>query len=128
MVTVAKKKKHKWPKLHNCQIPLFQNAHVHLCTTKEQWQQAYASINAGTADLFGLLGCTQTFHNEETGKLLYLLGVFDGDATTLVHECGHIAFYVCRDVGVPTDAALSSETYCYLLDKLFSAFIPHISK
>ncbi|EEE8861636.1 hypothetical protein C7188_22530, partial [Salmonella enterica subsp. enterica serovar Dublin] len=55
---------------------------------------------------------------------LYLLGVFNGNAATLVHECAHVAFYVCRDVGVTTHPGDANETYCYMLDRMFSHFLP----
>lgn len=120
--------KTKWPKLPHYLIPLFQNAHVYLCTTKEQWGLACKSIQCPAGETFGMSGLAQTFHDEDTGQLLYLLGVFDGNVATLVHECSHVAFYVCRDTGVPTEASLSSETYCYLQERIFSAFLPHLKQ
>ncbi|VTP12684.1 hypothetical protein PUATCC27989T_00496 [Phytobacter ursingii] len=120
--------KKKWPKLPWFKIPLFGNAVTYLIRSKEEWNAAVEYLgNEPEANDFKA-GCTQTFENKEEGQVLYLLGVFNADVATLVHECGHVAFYVCRDVGVPTDASLSSETYCYLLDRMFSHFLPHIQK
>lgn len=118
--------KKKWPKLPGFTIPLFRCANVYLCRTAEEWDSAcdYLGCEGGSHEM--LSGCTQTFQNKEAGENTYLLGVFNNDLATLVHECGHIAFYVCRDVNVPTDASLSSETYCYMLDRLFSEFLPYI--
>ncbi|EBH2457165.1 hypothetical protein D6P45_10345 [Salmonella enterica subsp. enterica serovar Manhattan] len=87
--------KTKWPKLPRFFVPLFHSANVYLCRSKEEWDQA----------------CIH-------------LGVFNGDAATLVHECAHVAFYVCRDVGVTTYPGDANETYCYMLDRMFSHFLP----
>ena len=118
--------KPKWPKLPHFVIPLFQNAAVYLCSSKDEWNKAIVFLGNDEEENAFFQGCTQTFENKEEGQVIYLLGVFDGNVPTLVHECGHVAFYACRDVGVPTDAALSSETYCYLLERMFSHFLPHL--
>ena len=56
-------------------------------------------------------GATQTYQNIEQQENLYLLGVFNGEVATLVHECAHIAFNVCRDTGVTVDTEGANETY-----------------
>lgn len=75
-----------------------------------------------------LAGATQTYLNTESGENLYLIGVFSGDIATLVHECAHVSFYVCRDVGVTTYPSDANETYCYILDRMFSHFLPFIQE
>lgn len=120
--------KNKWPKLPSYLIPLFQCAHIYLCRTREEWYQATAHLGCENRSVEMLNGATQTFTYEETGENLYLLGVFNGDIATLVHECAHIAFYVCRDTGVTVHPDNSNETYCYLLDRMFSALLPHIKQ
>ncbi|WP_244638703.1 hypothetical protein [Pantoea agglomerans] len=56
------------------------------------------------------------------------MGVFNDSLTTLVHECAHAAFYCCSDVGVTVKTDEANETYCYLLDRMFSHFLPHIKQ
>ncbi|MBP1035875.1 hypothetical protein J8631_09915 [Serratia fonticola] len=116
----------KWPKLPRYLIPLFQCANVYLCRSREEWHQACAALGCDGDDISMLGGATRQYQNIELQENLYLLGVFNGDIATLVHECAHVAFYVCRDTGVTINLDDANETYCYLLDKLFSHFLPHI--
>lgn len=120
--------KTKWPKLPSFKIPLFQNAHIYLCRSKEEWIQAEASIGLPAADLSSSLGRCRQFVNDVTGENLYLIGVFDKNLATLVHECAHATFYCCDDVGVTIETDKANETYCYLLDRMFSHFLPHIKQ
>lgn len=85
---------------------------------------AHLSVDAGGNEM--LVGACQQYQNTDTGENLYLIGVFNGEAATLVHECAHATFYCCRDVGVVVDTGAANETYCYLLDRMFSHFLPFI--
>ncbi|WP_369606269.1 hypothetical protein [Serratia marcescens] len=125
---MAKKKKLKWPKLPRYLIPLFECANVYLCTSRDEWNQACTYLGFPDNNVDMLSGATQTYQNAEAQENLYLLGVFNADIATLAHECAHLAFYVCRDTGVTVDTNAANETYCYLLDKLFSAFLPYIKQ
>lgn len=58
----------------------------------------------------------------------YLIGVFDQQIATLVHECAHVCFYVCSDVGVTTRPEDANETYCYMLDRMVNHFLPFIQE
>ena len=120
--------KTKWPKLPRFFVPLFHCANVYLCRSKEEWQQAEKALGVSLADVSTFNGMCRQFVNDETGENLYLVGVFDNNAATLVHECAHATFYCCNDVGVTVDTGSANETYCYLLDRMFTAFLPHIKQ
>lgn len=120
--------KTKWPKLPRFFVPLFHCANVYLCVSKDEWIQAEASIGLPAADLKGISGRCREFVNDVTGESLYLIGVFDNSLATLVHECAHATFYCCSDVGVTVKTDQPNETYCYLLDRMFSHFLPHIKQ
>ena len=51
------------------------------------------------------------------GVLNFLVGVFDNDITTVVHECGHLAIFICGQTmwEITQD---TSEPFCYLLEYL----------
>jgi hypothetical protein len=121
------KRKKKWPKLPSYLIPLFKSANVYLCCSREEWKQACDFLGGDTGSIEMLGGATTAYTNAEAVENLYLLGVFNGDVATLVHECAHVAFYTCRDVGVVIDTDAANETYCYLLDRMFSHFLPYIT-
>lgn len=53
------------------------------------------------------------------GRQNTLVGVFDGDTSTLVHELAHAVFNVMHYIGQPVNAE-HSEVFCYLQDSLFS--------
>lgn len=56
----------------------------------------------------------------EAGARLYVVGWFDGELPTLVHECGHLAVFVLGHAGIdPKDSA--GEPLCYVLDYVFAA-------
>lgn len=116
----------KWPKLPSYLIPLFNTAWVYLCTSKDEWRQAEAVLGVELADVSHNSGICRHFMNETTGENVYLVGVFNGSISTLVHECAHATFYCCSDVGVTTKPDEANETYCYLLDRMFSHFLPFI--
>jgi len=120
--------KTKWPKLPRFFVPLFHCANVYLCRSKEEWQQALLSLSEQEQNLAHSNGRTMHFCDDDTGENMYLVGVFDGQISTLVHECAHATFYCCNDVGVTIDTGSANETYCYLLDRMFTAFLPYIKQ
>ncbi|STL87819.1 Uncharacterised protein [Escherichia coli] len=80
---------------------------------------------------------TGMWQPDHSGKILsrktgavqcYLIGVFDQQIATLVHECAHVCFYVCSDVGVTTRPEDANETYCYMLGRMVNHFLPFIQE
>lgn len=120
--------KPKWPKLPRYIIPLFYSANIYLCRSKEEWVKAETALGVSLADVSMANGMCRHFVNDAVGENIYLIGVFDNRIATLVHECAHATFYCCSDVGVTTNPNDANETYCYLLDRMFSAFLPHIKQ
>jgi hypothetical protein len=80
------------------------------------------------ADLSFSVGRYRQFISDKTGEDLYLIGVFDNSIITLAHECAHATFYCGSEVGVTVKTDGANETYCYLLDRMFSYFLPHIKQ
>ncbi|AJJ64486.1 hypothetical protein [Yersinia aldovae] len=118
--------KTKWPNLPRYFIPLFHSANIYLCRSVEEWKLACKHLAVDAGEIDTLSGAAQTYSNNETNENIYLIGIFDGELSTLVHECAHVAFYTCRDVGVTIDTNAANETYCYLLDRMVSHFLPYI--
>ncbi len=120
--------KAKWHRLPAFTIPLFQSAHVYLAITREQYQNADKFLGGSGEERPFNTGLASNYENTDTGERVYLIGVFDQQISTLVHECAHVSFYVCSDVGVTTKPEDANETYCYLLDRMFSAFLPYLKQ
>ena len=120
--------KAKWHRLPAFTIPLFQSAHVYLATTREQFQHADKFLGGSVDERPFNSGMASNYENTDTGERCYLIGVFDNQISTLVHECAHVCFYVCSDVGVTTRPEDANETYCYMLDRMFSHFLPFINE
>ncbi|MGX5067646.1 hypothetical protein ACWKYH_06620 [Enterobacter sp. UPMP2076] len=120
--------KDKWPKLPCFTIPLFQSANVYLAVTREQFHQADAFLGGSIGEKPFNSGLTSNYENTGTGERVYLVGVFDNQLSTLVHEVAHACFYACDDVGVTTKTDEANETYCYLLDRMFSHFLPYLKQ
>ncbi len=119
-------KKVKWPKVQSYLIPLFHSSWVYLFTTIDDWKQAHRHLGIEVNNLSRINGCVRHFHDPSTGENMYMVGVFDGKLSTLVHECAHACFYVCNDVGVRVDTAERNETYCYMIERMFERFMPYI--
>ncbi|KZR10481.1 hypothetical protein [Klebsiella aerogenes] len=120
--------KAKWNKLPVFTIPLFHSAHVYLAVTKDEFQHADKFLGGNGNERPFNLGIASNYENTDTGERIYLIGVFDKQISTLVHECAHVCFYVCSDVGVTTNPEDANETYCYMLDRMFSHFLPSIQE
>lgn len=120
--------KAKWPKLPRYFVPLFNSANIYLCVTREQWQQALANLDVAPQNLSFSNGRTMHFRDDANGGNMYLIGVFDQSISTLVHECAHATFYCCHDVGIAVETDKANETYCYLLDRMFSHFLPYLKQ
>ncbi|PNK64550.1 hypothetical protein A6J33_018060 [Pantoea sp. FDAARGOS_194] len=118
----------KWPRLPRFFVPLFNTANIYLARTRDEWVQAEKSLGVDAGSLSFALGRCRHYHNESTGENMYLIGVFDNNLSTLVHECAHATFYCCSDVGVTVKTDEPNETYCYLLDRMFSHFLPYIKQ
>lgn len=118
--------KPKWPKPPGYTIPLFDSANVYLCTNRDQWSKCDVFLGGSGEDRPFNSGLATNYENAEHGERVYMIGVFDGQLSTLVHECAHVCFYACSDVGVTTNPSDANETYCYMLDRMFSHFAPYI--
>ena len=96
-------------------IPLFKSGKVYVCKNKQAWPDAHQTLGV-IPKLLDRCGGANTFKNSETGQTIHLLGWFDGNLSTLVHEAAHLVFDICADVGIDIQVGKANETYCYLLD------------
>ncbi|EJQ8147404.1 hypothetical protein N8J30_004110 [Salmonella enterica subsp. enterica serovar Newport] len=121
-------KKTRWPKLPNLLVPLFECARVYLSTSREEWYLAYAALGLEPDDISGMGGCVRLIENTESGDVILLIGIFNGESHVLAHECAHAAFRICSLCGVEINPDGSNETYCYLLGAIFRFAEEHVKK
>lgn len=63
------------------------------------------------------LGWTEEITLEDCTRV-YMVGVFDGKVSTLVHELSHVAIFVAARTGWSINDD-TSEPFCYLVEALF---------
>lgn len=107
--------KAKWPKLPSYSVPLFNSGRIYLCKTMDEFGEVMNFV-------------CRHFENETSGENIYVIGVFNGSESTLVHECAHAAFLICHDFGVKIESGAANETYCYMIDRMFSYFLPYLKQ
>lgn len=114
--------KRKWPKVFEFFVPIY-GGRVVLIRSLKVWTQCVDYLAGPRKEMpAGYGGAHQ--HFVAPGSSVYLVGVFDGRKTTLVHELAHCAFAVMDHVGIPVAPDCRNEAYCYLLDTLFEKLEP----
>lgn len=109
-------KKLKWPKASVVyDIPLYGGS-LHLFKTRKKFEAAYEFLGK-EHDASGCCGCTAYLVNEK-GRALYLIGVFDNDLGTLVHEVGHATMMIMERAGINAYDSVG-EPVCYLLGDMY---------
>lgn len=76
-----------------------------------EFKEAYKELNNKDVDI---LGCLGMFSRNDCDLII---GVFNNDVVTLVHELSHAVMYIFDTVGIPLSSD-NSETYCYYMDSL----------
>ncbi|OOF53893.1 hypothetical protein BKK55_10865 [Rodentibacter genomosp. 2] len=115
-------------KLPKMRVPLFNCGTIYFCQSKQEWEACFAAFNVVDRDNRPVSGSATTLVNHTTGDTAYLLGVFNNDVSTAAHEAAHVAFYICRDVGVTVSAEDSNETFCYLVSNIMEFIGKTINK
>lgn len=58
----------------------------------------------------------------------YLVGVFDNNPATAVHEASHVASNICRDANIDPKEASGEEAYAYLIEHIWAALHQHMTR
>lgn len=109
--------KPKWPRKHckGFEVPLYGGS-VYCFKTREHFEEAtkYLDVDLQHEGKAG----TCAYLESDKDSSLYLIGVFDGELGTLVHELAHIAIMIVQRAGFNSEKG-NGEPYCYLLGYLF---------
>ena len=107
----------KWPKpAKECDTGIF-SSRVYLYTDRKKHKVALHYL--GETETVPSVGSAQPFQNTIDGSHVVVIGWFDGDLSTLMHEVTHTTFYVLDGAGVKVDAN-NHEVFCYLQEYIFS--------
>lgn len=98
-------------------VPLFESGDVYFCRHTSEWLKMFEHLKLSDSISSDTVG-RSTVLVSKNGHCIYLIGVFNGSMATLAHEAAHIAFCICRHVGVEVNQEKSNETFCYLLTRL----------
>lgn len=97
------------------EIPIY-GGFVRMYSKKEDFLEACKAADVeGSFDLEECSGIVQPFKSD--GSWGYIVGIFDGQPLTLVHECGHLAVFIFDDIRCEITED-TSEPFCYLLEEL----------
>lgn len=102
------------------QVPLF-SGYVQVCTSKKSFAKAATKLGIKPYSLAGSGGLCDPSTLPVTGVVL--VGVFDGELSTLVHELFHAVVHLMAWTGVPLKTGAANETYAYLLGYLYDAVV-----
>lgn len=106
----------KWPKPYReCGSGIF-NSRVYLYVDREKHKQASAFL--GAENVLPCVGMSQPFQNEKDGGHVVIIGWFDNDVSTLIHEIAHTTFFILDGANVKITPD-NHEVFCYLQDYLF---------
>ena len=105
-----------WPKPYREADSGIFNSRVYLYNNREKHKKAVEFL--GQKEHTPGVGVTQAFQNEIDGAHVVVIGWFDEDIGTFIHELSHATFFILDGAGVKI-APDNHEVFCYLQDYLF---------
>lgn len=106
----------KWPKPYKeCDAGIF-NSRVYVYTNRDKHKKATSFL--GHEEVPPCVGVSQPFQNKDDGGHVVVIGWFDNELSTFIHELSHTTFYVLDAAGVKISPD-NHEVFCYLQDYLF---------
>ena len=103
------------------EIPVY-GGYIHFFNDFQKFNAHYKKTNKDEVE--DALGWTVEYRGKD-GKLNIMVGVFDGDPQTLVHECIHAGLVVFESRHIDPTAE-SGEPFAYFVDCLFGMFSKHL--
>jgi hypothetical protein len=88
---------------------------IYLTSSKKQFSECVKWVNVEKKRLY--CGCSMHIENQK-GHSFILIGVFNNELSTLVHECSHASFQILKWAEVDANEG-SNEAFCYLNGYIF---------
>lgn len=86
--------------------------HIYVTTSRKEWRKLVRYLT-DTVDELPCNGCFTNLVSEKNGSHAFIMGWFNGEYSTLVHECVHATFAVLHAVGIECSAG-DNEAFAYL--------------
>ena len=102
------------------EIPVY-GGYIHFFTEFPKFNQHHKK--SCKEEVEHALGWTASY--TENGKHNIMVGVFDNDPQTLVHECIHASLFVFDRVNIDPTAE-SGEPFAYFTDCLYGMMVKHL--
>lgn len=107
-------------------VPLY-SGRVLICVTRDAYNRAHKKyLGSEDKHLSGVFGTSRRGSDKDKNSV-YLVGVFEGGDTTLVHELVHVTFSILSHSGVPISVK-HDEAFAYLMDSLYTAAMPAVQR
>lgn len=104
-------------------IPVYGGT-IHFFTDFAKFNAHHKKVNKDEVE--HALGWTSEYKGAD-GSSNIMIGVFDGDPQTLVHECIHVGLNVFERCNIDPSAE-SGEPFAYLVDCLFGMFVNKLER
>lgn len=97
-------------------VPLFGDL-VTICHDKAEWDDRRMALNPDAEPWGPCAGAVSTV-TQPNGQTEYLVGVFDGDPSTLIHELTHASLFIVQRHGIEP-AGDNGEVLCRVMEALW---------
>lgn len=111
--------KPKWPTGGKFLFIELYRLNVWLFTKREDWDAAVGYLGISEAKQDGQLGISMSANRDNEN--IFLVGVFDGDHGTLVHELAHTTLDMCTMLSFDPQAG-NGEPFAYMQGYMFDKF------
>lgn len=99
-------------------VPLFGDV-ITFCDDRDAWNAHRAQLNPDSEPLTPCAGATSRMEYPASGVAELVLGVFDGQPATLVHEATHAALFILQRHGMSPESD-SGEAMAMLVEAIYS--------
>jgi hypothetical protein len=98
-------------------VPIYSGT-VCVYTSREEYSAAWKELEGDAVEDVDEMDGVSSRHSDKKKSSVYLIGVFDGDEGTLVHELVHTVFEMLSHAGIPISKR-NDEVFAYLMAALY---------
>jgi hypothetical protein len=108
------------PYIKSVRLPLFEQ-NIHFVTSMDHYNICLGVMGfPPQAPAAGKGG----WYTDGDGDVMFLVGVMNGEHSTLVHEISHVTHFLCKYIGIDVEYGGANETFCYIMGALYKELAP----